>query len=237
MNYNFLFKNFKDYSCLDLQKINNPYNNNNMTGDAIFKYATIIDFFKTINTNIDTLLEPGCQVSSLSVYISKTYNVKKTHLFDYDNVSGLNIKSIQETLFKLNNLTTDVNFYGGDFFSQIIKIPDYSVDVVIDGCSITHFCGNDSIKNAGLNSWRKTVNVLYKKLKKGGYFIISSDVKYDENISKTNSDGEFIYPQDIINVFINEGFEIEITPIISNDTIDNVLPYKLRVISICFIKK
>lgn len=232
-NIIFIYKKFDDYSILELNTINNPYHKN-ICADGIFKYGCIVYFLKNIK-NIDTLLEPGCQISSLSAYICKKYNVQNVYLFDFDIVSGLNINLIQNTLFKLNDITTKINFKGGDFFSNVVNVHDNSIDLVFDGCSITHFCGNDSIKYSGLKSWKMSVDILEKKIKKGGHFIVTSDVIYDEDLNKTGSDKEFLYPNDIIQLF-SEKFIIVDNPILSIDTIDNVLPYKLRVMCICFKK-
>ena len=51
-----------------------------------------------------------------------------------------------------------------------------------------------------------------------------------------NSNKEFVYANDIISIFIDKGFKMVSNPIISNNIIDAGLPYKLRVMSICFLK-
>ena len=233
---NFIYKNFKDYNIDDMLNIIENSYHKNITDDAIFKYGTIIDFIKTINNDINVFIEPGCQICSLSAYICKTCNVKNVHLYDFDNVSGFKINDIQRNLFRINNIQTNVNFKSGDFFANILNIENESVDLVIDGCSLTHFCGNDLIKNSGLNAWKNSEKILFQKLKKGGYFLISTDVKYHENINEINSEGEFVYPADILNIF-STNFNIVKTPILSNDIITNVLPYNLRVLNICLQRK
>jgi len=124
-------------------------------------------------------------------------------------------------------------FYGGDFYERIKDIPDNSIDLIIDGCSITHFCGPSTIHNSGINSWTKFKNICDLKLKQNGYCVISTDVKYDENTDKTGSNGEYVYPMDIINIFSND-YEIS-NPILSNQTLTDD-PTK-RILCCCFKKK
>lgn len=229
----FKYKNFLDYNVI-LININKKYNS-----DQHFKYGTIIEFIDNIEKkNIESILEPGCKDSELTAFLSNKYNIKNAYLFDYNIVSGMNIYEKQKEIFNNLSKKTMLEFKGGDFFSRISEIKENSIDLIIDGCSITHFCGNDSVNNSGLNSWIYAVEYFKKILKTNGYVIISTDVKDDNDIENiTGSSGEFVYPKDIINIFCDNGFVINQIPLLSINTIDNILPYKLRVLTICFIKK
>ena len=202
--------------------------------DAMFKYHQILENIELTTIEAGSLLEPGCAASPLAAFITHRYGFKNAYLFDYEIVSGENIHNTQKRLFE-NNLNCTLGFYGGDFYKNIENVPDNSIDLIIDGCSVTHFCGNDSVHNSGVMAWTKIKDVCDKKLKQNGCFIISTDVKYNKDITKFGSNGEFIYPKDILDIF-SKDYQI-INPILSNDTIDNVLPYSLRVMSVCFKRK
>ena len=63
---------------------------------------------------------------------------------------------------------------------ELKNIDDESVDIFIDSCAVTHF------KPSGNNGWKEVAENVYRSLKPGGKFIVSSDV--DENVDE----GEFI---------------------------------------------
>lgn len=85
--------------------------------------------------------------------------------------------------------------------------------------------------SSGLECWKTTSKYFYDKLKIGGYIIISSDVKLNEDLEIEHSTEEFVYPKDLINCFIDK-FKIISNPILSYD---QPIP-GLRVLSICFQK-
>ena len=203
--------------------------------------------------------DPGCAYSSLSAYISKKYNATNAYLFDFDNVSGKNILLEQQKIFNMNNINTIPHFYGGDYYSNIARIPDNSIDLVIDGCSITHFCGN----KGGNQSWNAFCKTIYPKLTSNGYIVISTDVKDNHESNNTllastpvlgntlltntpvigntietitGATEEFLYPLDIINIFRNNRFCLVGNPVLSNDKIILSNLYPLRVISMVFSK-
>jgi SAM-dependent methyltransferase len=242
---NILYKSFSDYDASYIQLIDkNPFN----TGQH-FKYGTIVEYINKIvesNQNnksfgIDSILEPGCASCELSAYLSNKYNIKNAFLFDFNIVSGVDIYERQKLLFNSHKAKTNMVFKYGDFFSRILEIPDNSIDLIVDGCSVTHFCGNDSVINSGITSWEKAAAFFNQKLKSKRYVVISTDVKTDIDLeNSTGSISEFVYPKDIINIFINNGFEIAFSPIFSNDLILSTqvgLPYDLKVITICFMKR
>ena len=213
--------------------------------DLPFKYINILRHLeKLINNNklvVKNMVDPGCAYSSLSAYISKLYNVETAYLFDFDIVSNKNILQEQTKIFQETGARTKIQFYGGDYFSNVSNIPDNSIDLVIDGCSITHFCGNKEY--SGISSWTNFCKLIYPKLVKDAYIIISTDIK-DVNSndqihtieSISGSTAEFLYPNDIITIFNENGFILVDTPIISNDIIVLSNLYPLRVISLVFAK-
>lgn len=64
-----------------------------------------------------------------------------------------------------------------------------SVDVFIDSCAVTHF-GSHGM--AYSNQWHSCFERVNRVLKKGGYFIVSTDVH------PNNTEGEYISPETIV---------------------------------------
>jgi len=253
----FIYKNFCDYNN-EFNKFKQYINNPNFLNgeydtlyDLPFKYINILNHLETLQDagiQIKSIVDPGCAYSSLSAYIAKKYNVSNAYLFDFANVSGKSILQEQQQIFNMNSVNTKIYFYGGDYYSNVDNIPDDSIDLVIDGCSITHFCGN----KGGNQSWNAFCKTIYPKLKSNGYIIISTDVKdyqginnqginNQENNKNTNetitgATEEFLYPLDIINIFKNNRFNLVGNPILSNDRIVLSNLYPLRVASLLFTK-
>ena len=231
-------KNFGDYH-VNILKITDI---KSYGRDQHFKQGTILENIKNIMNNnpefnINTLLEPGCGESELSAFLCKTYDISNVYLFDFNSMttSGIDIYTKQQLIFNSHNTNTKVILKMGDFFSKIPEVPDQSVDLIIDGCSVTHFSGGDSIYNSGITSWKKASDFFKTKIKKTGYVIISTDIKDHPDLNNiVGSVNEFVYPMDIINIFINNGFKIVFNPIVSNDRIIGAVAYDLRVLSICF---
>lgn len=235
------FETFKNGSVNAIMK--NEYDK---LRDLPFKYINILRHLDNLVKNnklvVKNIADPGCAYSSISAYISKLYNVENAYMFDFDNVSGYNIRNEQQKIFQETGARTKIHFYGGDYFSNVSNIPDNSIDLVIDGCSITHFCGDKD--GSGISSWTKFCKLIYPKLTTEGYVIISSDIKDVDTNDQTNTienisgaTAEFLYPNDIIKIFNENGFILVDTPIISNDRIVSSNSYALRVISLVFAKK
>ena len=234
--YKIIYKNFEDYNVDFLQNADKQSYN----CDQHFKHGTIIEYIQQImnkdtNYHINTLLEPGCGISELSAFLCKKYDTSTVYLFDFNIVNGIDVYKKQQFIFNLHKTNTTIVMKNGDFFSRIQEVPDNSVDLIIDGCSVTHFSGNDTVYNSGITSWKNASIFFKKKLKKNGYVVISSDIKnHDDILNAVDSVHEFVYPNDIINIFVNNGFKIVFDAIISNNEIEGVTPYNLKVMSICF---
>ena len=259
----YIYKNFEDYK-IEFEEFKIAIKNKNYLNgeydtlnDLPFKYINIIEHLNKIisdDTTSDNVLptnnvisanklknmiDPGCAYSSLSTYIAKRYKLENVYLFDFNVVSGKSIKEEQRNIFNINNIDANIHFYGGDFYSNINLVPDNSIDLVIDGCSITHFCGN----KGGIQSWNNFCKSIYSKLVDTGYVIISTDVKDLQSDNTTDSienitgaKEEFLYPNDIINIFKENGFRLASDIIISNNRIELANLYPLRVVSIVFTK-
>lgn len=253
----YIYKNFEDYK-IEFEEFKSAIKNKNYLNgeydtlyDLPFKYINILEHLNKIvsddtksnnvlpTNKIKSIIDPGCAYSSLSAYIAKRYKLENVYLFDFDVVSGKSIKEEQRNIYNINNINTKINFYGGDFYSNINLVPNNSIDLVIDGCSITHFCGN----KGGIQSWNNFCKSIYSKLVDTGYVIISTDVKDLQNDNTTDSienitgaKEEFLYPNDIINIFKENGFRLASDIIISNNRIELANLYPLRVASMVFSK-
>jgi len=248
----YVYKNFNDYETEFSNFKNTIKNPNYMNGeyntlhDLPFKYINIIKTLENLNKqqhdmgdtlNINTLVDPGCAYSSLSAYIAKIYNCTDVYLFDFDVVSGKFIQKEQSNIFQINNLNAKHHFYGGNFYDNINKIPDASIDLVIDGCSITHFCGN----KGGNESWNAFCKYIYPKLNRNGHIIIATDINNSDDIENASgATEEFLYPSDIIHIFESHGFKLiikpSLTPVLSNDIIKPGTNLELRVACFLFTK-
>jgi SAM-dependent methyltransferase len=80
---------------------------------------------------------------------------------------------------------------------------DNSVDVFLDGCAVTHFDPSHGEEYLN-NGWASVCSAVSRVLKPGGYFISSSDIKLDE----TSWAGEFIIPEDIVNIAKRNGLAL-----------------------------
>lgn len=91
----------------------------------------------------------------------------------------------------------------GDFFEYLNGVDDDSLDYALDGCSLTHFDYNDN-ENVGL---KKTSNLLSKKLKKGGYLVMSSDV-ISHLVEGAQNQSEFLKVDEIIKIFEDNNLKL-----------------------------
>ncbi len=86
-----------------------------------------------------------------------------------------------------------------DAIEFLTDYEDESVDVFLDGCSVTHFNFTDT-DNPG---WGSVCRAVRRILKPGGYFIASSDIRLiDQHI------GEFIMPETIVKTAQESGLTL-----------------------------
>lgn len=188
----------------DFEKLSTPggyvdYVKSNYTDlpkdDALIKHSSIIQAVDYLGLNYEmTILDAGCgspKHPGSPLTIARKTN---SNLLCIDH----QIIGRQFLLYKKSKC------YKGDFF-EIAKrsIPDDSVDLIIDGCSITHFkttsefAGNDGCYHFGFEAMRI--------LKPGGYFICASDTvnSYDDQIK-----GEFVTFKSMLDAFTASGLEV-----------------------------
>lgn len=162
--------------------------------DAIWKYATCIEFIEYFNINPKNILDIGTADSYLFLYLMK--------IFPNSNFNGIEISKIY--LEKMNKLiqhnelnNCNMNYIVGDFLEQ--KYNENTYDFIYDNCSIIHFEPTSKISyNDGLYKTGKTIN---KILTNNGIFIITCDYKPNRNT------GEFISIEYIIKTLKDSGLK------------------------------
>lgn len=156
--------------------------------DALLKWIAVIKNFSEIEREGLDVVDLGCGSSCPPKIISLMNN----------NVTGIEYVSEYVGDFYKDS---DVNVLIGDAFSIVGNMQHESVDVFYDCCSVTHFNVNysDDTKNLG---WRDMSELIYRSLRKGGYFIVSSDVRFSDSY------GEFINPLDIIEIVERSGMSL-----------------------------
>jgi hypothetical protein len=155
--------------------------------DSTYKNFIIYDFILNSNGGRNKFVDCGSGPSPLAWLLCSYFN--EGHMID------LSVK---------NNFSKDNLYHNiGDFFSYIEKHEDESIDYALDGCSLTHFEYDDS-GNTGLV---KSAESLYRKIKKGGYVVIASDVL--SHLDNSDYDQkEFIRAKDMIRIYESAGFKM-----------------------------
>jgi hypothetical protein len=155
--------------------------------DSTYKNFIIYDFVMNSNGEKNKFVDCGAGPSSLAWLLCEHF--EEGHMID------ISVKNS----FQRENLYHNI----GDFFTYIESHEDNTINYALDGCSLTHF-EYDENGNIGLE---KAANVLYRKIKKGGYLVIASDVIAHTENSYYNQK-EFIKVDDMIRIYELAGFKI-----------------------------
>ena len=153
--------------------------------DCIFKSFAIYDYI--LNDYFgprNKIIDCGAAQSPLGLLFSPIFD--RVEVIDNEQISEIKKENVFPFL--------------SDFFDYFPQQPDESYDVVVDCCAMTHFAF-DEISNYGL---RRIANLIKKKLRKTGVFIMSSDV-LSSTAKQTNTLKQYILPSEIINIFFAEG--------------------------------
>ena len=176
----------------DLEIIRSKYKNEieNLplkNDDSTYKNFIIYDFVLNSDGGREKFLDCGSGPSPLAWLLCDHF--KEGHMID----------------ISVNNTFAKDNLYHnkGNFFSYIETHGDNTIDYALDGCSLTHFEYNEK-NNAGLI---KSANSLYRKIKKGGYVVVASDVLSHLDESDHNQK-EFIKVKDMIEIYESAGFNM-----------------------------
>jgi SAM-dependent methyltransferase len=155
--------------------------------DAVLKWISTVKEFKQIETEkklkvIDLGAGDGC-----TPHIIASFG---------HNVTAIDIANTNH--FCTNSL---VNMVLNDALAEVKTMRSKTVDVFTDVCAVTHFNSTFDDKTANLG-WKNIAEQVYRVLKPGGRFIITTDV--DINSDK----GEFISPKKIIKIIESSGLKL-----------------------------
>jgi hypothetical protein len=123
-------------------------------------------------------------VKSLSSEIASKQLIER----EKDNQIVVKIKYCDKEYSKNGIIVRQTNFFDWN------ELPAESVDIFIDSCAVTHFDikSANGFKNVGIKNTFEKVSYM---LKKGGYFIITSDC-----VSENTDSIEFVQPQYWIDI-------------------------------------
>ena len=159
-----------------IENIPNPYHEKKI--DAMIKWVGILEAFETIENKYDVIVNIGCGLDSLPLYLKPFC----------EQCYALDMGLINPEYSKNNILVRHTNFFDWN------ELPAESVDIFIDSCAVTHFDikSENGFKNIGIKNTFEKISHL---LKKGGYFIITSDC-----VSENTDSIEFVQPQYWIDI-------------------------------------
>lgn len=153
--------------------------------DAVMKWLSIIRTFELIvSKNNKKVVDLGSGEAPICHYIADLGN----------EVVGVDIGSVDHLVKQ-----SLVKMILKDAWVFLEEQKDESVDVFLDSCAVTHFGSHGKSYS---NQWESCFERVYRVLKTGGYFIISTDVEPKSEV------GEFISPQKIISYAENYGLSL-----------------------------
>lgn len=181
---------FREYDDL-IKSIDNVHHT--QLWDAKLKWGAILNMLENIEFNKNSILEVGAGNSHLLAIIQNKYNFK--HALALDN-----------TELYPNNKNYNIDNQLCDFLNYDLQ---NKYDLIIDVCSMHLFdeSHNDSCCNVG---YKEGLKKIYKSLNPGGYFLAATDVSIGE------CNGQFISPNQIMNLAKDIGFKIPKYEIIEN---------------------
>ena len=198
-------------------------NGHNPTHDAMVKWCGIIEASKKLCNQPESILDAGCGPSNLSLALKNVFpSVNQIYCLDREPISQL---------LRSNEIC---RCYQGDFFETCsLHVPNDSIDLIVDGCYITHFDTNSSLApNNGC--YRFSLEAM-RILRPGGIFITCSDFSLNGN-----QNGEFIAIDAMIDSYKKGGLKLvdenNTNFDISNPVI-SYLPLNLGVVRLIFKKE
>lgn len=183
--------------------------------DALWKWSGILDSFYQLygeNPQFNTCIDIGGGLSPIHLIMS---NYGKVSNVDDCSHSGgkfsgwFPIKEgdvFYEESPGFNYNKENIEYINSDFIEYIKTIPDNSIDLFVDGCSLIHVgpCSNHSFHD-GVSEVAYHMN---RTLKKGGYFISTCDVynpKLKENYPNLLRNDGVTYPHSLYKVYKDSG--------------------------------
>jgi SAM-dependent methyltransferase len=170
----------------------------NLNYDALWKWASILDFFYSTNFKNAKILDIGGGHSPISFILDKEHDITNIDINFSDAWFPLNIGfgDIRNSKIKIIE---------SNFFNACKNFENQTFDVIIDGCSIIHFDTNKENLNRGL---QRALEEIKRLLKPEGCFIICSDSLYPEPPINIENSGEMLYPEQLYNTITKNGFSL-----------------------------
>lgn len=169
--------------------------------DAQMKWCAILEKIKLLKPGAKTFLDVGGGYAATTFLLSEYGKVTNV---DFSYTGNWFKTNPDGTLPGLKNYNLkNIEFIQMNFLENSDLLKDNYYDVVMDGCAIIHFKPEsvDDIENVGLYKAAKNI---YKKLKKDGIFVISSDM--NNNVEPPTA--EWLKPQTFVRIVQKAGFEL-----------------------------
>lgn len=153
------------------------------------KWISVLEEFKNIGKSNLDVIDLGSSTGVVPYIIASWGN----------NVTGIDIQYFDHWCPK--NL---IRMVIGDALFELKEMEDESIDVVTDLCAVHEFnpVSNDECRNIGL---KEVSDQIYRVLKPGGKFLISTDVSLTYPASQP---GGFILPDDVVEIVESSGLKL-----------------------------
>jgi len=161
--------------------------------DALVKWASIMKIIDDLKIEPKKILDAGSGKSHISLAIDKMLENSLEEIRCLDIVSPIaTLQTNEKCKFKVQ-----------DFFESSNDLENEYFDLIIDGCSVTHFDTNS--KHSHNDGCFKMGKVAERILKKGGYLICASDVlSFNDDQIK----GEFISIELMVSAYEAGGIKL-----------------------------
>jgi len=159
--------------------------------DALMKWGGILEIASKISMNATRIMDAGCGPSNLSLALMQTIpTITEAICIDRGPISRLLVSN------------KSCRCYQGDFFQMCAAhVEDNTVDLIVDGCAVTHFDIKNSLApNDGCYRFAKEAARI---LGPGGFYITSSDFSLSGNTT-----GEFVCVDSMIESYEKGGLRL-----------------------------
>jgi len=154
--------------------------------DTICKWTSILRMFELIEKDNMKIIDLGVGESPVPHIICK-----RGH-----KVEGCDIRSVGLPYQSLVSIVLK------DAFDYLKEYQENSVDVILDGCAVTHFGNGDTTDEFIHCGWGSVLKSASKILRSGGVFIGSSDTMIDKRFK------EFLLPEQIVEIANSYGLQL-----------------------------
>jgi SAM-dependent methyltransferase len=166
--------------------------------DALWKWASLLHMFEQVKPSLsgNKVLEAGGGHSPVSKILSWECEV---------NNVDVNFNDVWIPFDMGLNVPDNSNKIQCDFIEYCKTLPDNSIDVVVDGCSMIHFDTSSDFINKGLKS---SCDEIKRVLKDDGFLLMASDCLFPESSSVKGNSGELLYPNIWVDGVLSSGLSL-----------------------------